>query len=800
MTTRPVTVHAVAAGLLAGCAVAALLPRGAGALGAADVLPGLVLVVLGLVPVVRGTGGAAPRAAAAVVLVAAFAAGVARGAAGAERTAPVGRVSVSTAAVEMTVRDVTLDAAAGGGPGAEWRIEGRTSGPAPTAEVVVRVPVTADDADVAARPAPVLPGDRVRAVGRRLHAGAPPRTPTRGRIHLAAAGPAALTKLAQPGGLGGRWLALAGRLRGRVRTGLEAVIPDTDVRALLACMVVGERRRVQPRVRESFRDAGLAHLLAVSGLHVVLVAAVLERLLRLLGRVLLPARARPRAATLSTVLLLPSVALYATACGGGVPVLRASLFVAARSLASVAGRRARSADHAAVAASVLLVLRPEEAVSTGFHLSFAAVLGLSLLRPCVEAALAPRHALLRRFPDALRARSLRVRLALVRAVAAALAAHAATAPLVAFAFGGVHPWAPLANLPAVALTAQLLPAAVLVAAAGEWCPPGLGPLTSLGTRALAGLAEVFASLPCAVVPVGDRHPALACAAGALVALIVVLRPGRRWTLGLLVASLALPCAPWRVPALPPGPALVALDVGHGQALLLRAAGRIVVVDVGGRHFGTAEREVRDLLRRLGVRSLDLLVVTHEDSDHCGDVPGLLRHIRVDGLVAAGGFGGDPAARRTIGAAREHGVPVRLVGRGDVVRVGDPDSPTGGVELRVLHPRRDRPGPLGNEGSLVLRARLSEGGRELVALLPADVEGAPLAALAHDATLGPTDVLLLPHHGRADPELIWRLIARARPAHVVASAARASSVRVRAQWVTGRDGGVVVTPGGARPLE
>ena len=247
---------------------------------------------------------------------------------------------------------------------------------------------------------------------------------------------------------------------------------------LLRGMVLGEDEHIDPGVRQDFRDSGLAHLLAVSGQNVVLLAALALPLLALAG---LGVRAR-----LLGLLLL--TALYVPLAGAGPALQRAGVMGAAGIAATAASRPASGAYALLLAAAVTLAANPRAASDPGWQLSFAAVAGIIVLAPPLRRGLASAL-------DALRPGSAhgpepgRVRLAASRAavdgVAMSVAATIATAPLLALHFGRV----PLAGLPANLFA---LPAVAPVMWLGM-TKAAVGQLASLGPPA-APLAAVVASV------------------------------------------------------------------------------------------------------------------------------------------------------------------------------------------------------------------------------------------------------------------------------------------------------------------
>ena len=217
---------------------------------------------------------------------------------------------------------------------------------------------------------------------------------------------------------------------------------------------------------------------------------------------------------------------------------------------------------------------------------------------------------------------------------------------------------------------------------------------------------------------------------------------------------------------------------------------------GSGGFDLGRSAVLPALGALGVRRLDLLVVSHADLDHRGGVPAVLMALPVGRVWLPPGGRSDPALSAVMDAARAREVPVLERGRGAAaLRLGD---------LRVvpLWPPLRRPGGSRNEGSLVLRIDVA--GRRV--LLPGDLGVASERVLLEAAHELPADVLKLPHHGSRTSSSDAFLAAVAADL-VVASAPRFGRVGMphaavvervgrngAALWWTGRDGAVAVALG------
>jgi competence protein ComEC len=526
------------------------------------------------------------------------------------------------------------------------------------------------------------------------------------------------------GGLSGVADAIHARLARTVATGLRG-----ERRGVIQGIVLGEDEGLTPSLRDAFRASGLYHLLAVSGSNVALVLGSVAILVLLVSGSRLVAE----------VAALGALAGYVLAVGWQPSVVRAGV---AGGLASLAWLCARERDRwwfFLAGALVLLAWNPYTVREPGFQLSFAAVAAIFLAVPRLQRALEGYP-----MPDMLRG-----------AVAISTACGVATAPILLAQFGEV----PLYSVPANALGA---PAAgpilglALIGTALDPLAPGaatiVGWLNGWLAAYLAGCAQVFARLPFAVVSV--RELAVLLVLGATVALCWRLRAPRGFRLLAAGSLLALAGVGWTLAREPPvaptpnGLRITFLDVGQGDGCLLEAPGVRILVDEG-----PPEARVAEQLRRLGVRWLTGLVLTHPQRDHVGGAADVLRHERVRFVL-------DPQIpfdsgyeRGALEEARAHRVPVVLARAGAAYGFGR-------LRVTVLWP--DGPGPPGedpNQHAVVLLVSYGE----VDALLTADAESdvtLPLAPL-------PVEILKVGHHGSADDRLP-ELLEQTRPKVAVIS--------------------------------
>lgn len=487
------------------------------------------------------------------------------------------------------------------------------------------------------------------------------------------------------------WWSLAG-WREALRERLDAQLPARPEAGVIGALVLADRSAVDPAMWRRFREAGTAHLLAISGLHVGLMAA-LGALWGGLAWRLAGALSRrgcgPRALWVGGWGLLAAGG-YAALAGFALPTVRALVMLAAAAAFAASGRHRRGLDVLAAAFLALLLVDPLSVLSAGFWLSFCAVAGILV---------------------GLSARRHWGRWRQMLWVNAAMGL--VLAPLGLLAFGQLAWWCSAANLLVVPVfSVAVVPLSLLGALLASLDWPGAA--TALAWAAeLIGWCDAWQAWLLRL-PQPPLVPAGVAPLGLLLLSGWLLSPALWRGAGLLLLAAAVLLASPRRADLPPGGFVVtALDVGHGLAVLVETAEHLLVYDTGPRYGGgrsSGEAVVAPALRAAGWRAPDTVLVSHGDSDHAGGLPALRRLYPGARVLAAGDC---PVGRRW---------------RWD------------GVVFELLHPRRPLAGD--NDNSCVLRVHSPLGS----ALLPGDVERrAERRMLAGGTTLA-SELLLVPHHG------------------------------------------------------
>jgi competence protein ComEC len=494
-------------------------------------------------------------------------------------------------------------------------------------------------------------------------------------------------------------------VRDRAQDVLRRGPPPADA-ALLEGMVLGQDAALPTAVREDLRAAGLAHLVAASGANVMLLAGLAGIVLAAAGMPIRPRR----------VALVGLIGLYVLVAGAGPSIVRAGIMGGAGILALAASRPASRWYGLGLAAAVTLALDPWAVADPGWEMSFAAVLALVLIAPRLQ-----RWAAARGLPRGV-----------AEAIAVAGCATLATAPIAAAHFGRTSIVAVPANLAAAPAVAPATWLGMAGAAAGQIAPAAARPLVELAATPTAYVRWVGQTA--AGVPGADRELpwplVLAVSAAGLAAAarlrtadgrrlpreawsrrrVEAIRSRRILTAAALVAvTLALlPAVARRTPAGVPARTLrlAFLDVGQGDATLVEAGGRRLLVDTG-----PPEGRVVDRLAALGVGRVDAVVLSHRARDHDGGLAALRRRL------------GPPELRPRAGRILTLG-PLRA---------------------RVLWPPAGVP-DTGEENDRAVVLEVEAFGRR--ALLPADAESPVLGR----AGVGSVDVLKVSHHGSADAGL------------------------------------------------
>ena len=511
--------------------------------------------------------------------------------------------------------------------------------------------------------------------------------------------------------------------REAVRSRFHATLGATPAAGILSALAVGDQRAIAAEEWRLFNRTGVTHLMSISGLHVTLVSGLAAWIVSFGWRrvpwlaLRLPAR---KAAAVAAVLAALGYTLLA---GFAVPAQRTFYMVSVVALALWSGRIASPARTLAAALALVLVIDPWAPLAAGFWLSFAAV----ALIFYVAAGWTRREARLLQWA--------RVQWAITIGLA----------PAVLLLFGQVSIAGPIANALAIPLVSVVVTPLALVAALVPLEFPVI--VAAAMVQWLLQFLEMCAALPGALWQQHAPAPwAIALAlAGAAWMLAPRGIPGRACGLALLAPAFLL-----RPPAPLVGDAwITALDVGQGLAVLVQTATRTLVYDAGPA-FGESDSGGRILvpeLRSRGTSRVDLMVLTHEDSDHIGGALTVLETMEVEVLASS------LPPRHPLNALAQ------LARRCRAGESWDWD----GVRFAFLHPRAGDASVRRNNQSCVLRITA----RGTSMLLTGDIERPAELALVSNPQ-AQAEIVLAPHHGSRSSSSA-EFIARVAPRWAIVAA-------------------------------
>ena len=499
------------------------------------------------------------------------------------------------------------------------------------------------------------------------------------------------------------------RLRHGLSERIDAALgPEASLRPLIKALALGMRGEMSSQQWSVLRSTGTAHLMAISGLHVGLVAGLAFGLGSLAWRLPGVSVLLVDAKRVGAGAAIMAALVYAALAGFSVPTQRAAVMVVALMVAILTRRPVSPATLLGRALLAVLLLDPFAVNEAGFWLSFSAV---ALILYGVSGRLAVRRSPGQRIWW----RYGRVQCLLGLALL----------PL-GFRFFGEYPVAaPLANAFAVPWVSALVVPPVLAGTLASMFLPSAGAtLLELGHLALSALWHglEFLARQVPVLPAGPTLPRGQMLAGLAGALILVAPRGTpaRWLGALWMAPLFFSSPAF----LPEGALRVAvLDVGQGAAVVLRTRDHTLVYDTGPRfsdRFDAGAAVLVPYLRHHGVRAVDALVLSHRHQDHVGGAESVLQGTSVESVVT------------NVSAWTGQATPCRE-GR---------QWEWNGVRFTVLHPRSDMD-DTGNEGSCVIRVVAGES----AVLLTGDI-GEPSEGTLIDRHRLQADLLLVPHHGSA----------------------------------------------------
>lgn len=502
--------------------------------------------------------------------------------------------------------------------------------------------------------------------------------------------------------------------RDRIIKVIGELLPQQQA-ALLNGMLIGYRESLPEEVGDAFRNAGLSHIMAVSGANLVFLIMPLLFLMRNLGA----------GRIFSNAAVIICIAVFVLITGFEPSVVRAAVMAAIVLLGDILKREPDILTSIAAAAICLLSFNPHSLFEVGFQLSFIATLSLVLITPGLQNIF----------------KKIKFTGGISTLLAATLAAQIGVAPVAAYHFNTVSLISLITNLLVVPLTGIITILGMAMALLGQFFIAGARILAYINCSLLSlvlyttGLSSKirFASILIAT----PQLPFMAAWY-----LSVLLFSGRisvnhKYTAICAILAAAAVFGTASDIAATPGMEVVFFDVGYGDSVLIHTGnGKNILIDTGPGYSsgsGAGEKVIVPYLLDEGILHIDMIILTHSHSDHTAGFADIAEMLDTDVLAVYEGF---DRSGRIQQVCTERNIELVNLSAGDVLKLDKE------IFLKVLHPNAGADNYAPNPDSIVLKMEYGE--TEI--LLTGDIEKrSEEMILAQGFDIG-ADVVKIAHHG------------------------------------------------------
>lgn len=472
------------------------------------------------------------------------------------------------------------------------------------------------------------------------------------------------------------------RLRRYLSSVLDAALEERDA-SVMRAMLLGEKFQMDRDIKKLYQANGIAHILAISGLHISLIGAGLYQCFK---RLAFPLYVSAGAA-------VAGMTLYAVMTGGSASTIRAVVMFGFMVTAACVKRSYDLPTALSVAALCTVLSKPYVLYQTGVWMSYLAVFGVAVLYPALM--------------DGIDIQNKKLRIP-VNALIGGLCVNLATLPVLLLSYYEYPVYSVLLNLLVVPLMSILLPAGILTVIAGCLFTP-FGKVAGIPVHMILHVYERLCNA-------AMRLPGRSWIAGApgpvkiiifYGVLILTALSGKK--IGkrrlprikvhvrvLLIAAAVLVMGLQKNDGL----CITLLDVGQGDGICIRAEGIVCMIDGGSSSKSQlAEYQLEPFLKHEGISGIDYWLITHPDLDHCSGFLEMMEMgkenaVRVHTLVLPDAYGIRESCAELIALAEKNGTQVLLLSGGEYIQAGN-------LKITALHPREGYRALDVNESSLVV---------------------------------------------------------------------------------------------------
>lgn len=500
-------------------------------------------------------------------------------------------------------------------------------------------------------------------------------------------------------------------------------IANEENASVLDAMLLGDKKELDPEVKKLYQDNGIAHILAISGLHISMLGMALHKLLRKLGI----------SWYLSAAAAGAIMSAYGLMTGFGVSTTRAVIMFLVYLLAGILGRTYDILSALALSAVLILTENPRYLTDAGFLLSFFAVLGVAVLAPLIRNICSCKNKLLESF-------------------LVSLAIQLTTIPIVLYYYFEIPLYGVLLNLVVIPLMSLVLGFGIAGGISGLiFVPAGIFLVSPcyyiLGLYKY--LCAAVLNLPLAKIIVGKPDLWQMVVYYLLLLAICLIKSKQKsgeifkWVWGTAFMMFLISRQPGS------GMRITFLDVGQGDGICIQAPGGInCLIDGGSSDVKQAgSKRIEPFLKSRGIRKIDYLFISHMDADH---INGIMELLEAYALNLAGENASGVSIRRLVlpklakkdeeyleieKLAKKNKIMVLYFQKGDKIL-------NGRFSFSCLHPSQYSASEDRNENSMVLQMEY----KDFRVFFAGDVEGAGEEEMIDSKELKRADILKVAHHG------------------------------------------------------